>query len=288
VVWTIELVDPATGLPHPDPLAGFLPPEPEDTPGAGQGYARVELGAVGSTATGDVGVAQASIVFDANPAITTNEWRNSFDRTAPSAVTFTAPAGGVVPGGSVLMAAPDQGSGAGLYDVWRSVDGGPLTLWLHAATANQVTLDGTVGQRISLAARATDLVGNAGTVPPGTTFTTVLAAGSGPGPTPPSSPDVPGVAVITSFKVVKKPTSRRPGVVSIAVSSSTGAAVGGTVQVRLTHKGLRTKVVTATVQDGVARLKVPRLAPGRWLLRAVFTSALGSASAGPWRLKVRR
>ena len=77
VVWTFTTLDPLTGQPPTDPLAGFLPPE--DGSGRGQGHVSFAIKPKPGIALGTVVTNQASITFDYNDPILTNEVWNTID-----------------------------------------------------------------------------------------------------------------------------------------------------------------------------------------------------------------
>lgn len=81
LTWTLEAVDPATGQPPEDPLAGFLPPN-EVAP-EGQGSVVFTVRANESLASGATLENQARIVFDTNDPIDTNVFPNTIDRAYP-------------------------------------------------------------------------------------------------------------------------------------------------------------------------------------------------------------
>lgn len=138
VHWLLSLLDPETGVAHANPDAGFLPPEPaeEDNEGAGQGFTNVAFRLSSEMATGDVVTASAGIVFDDNPEIMTEPSSNRLDRTAPP--TSIDGSTQIPVGGYATIVPTDTGSGPGLVDVWRSVDGGPLVLWRYQVAPGSV------------------------------------------------------------------------------------------------------------------------------------------------------
>ena len=173
--WLIELIDPATGTTHRDPLAGFLPPEPVAPAGAGQGFAEYFVSSAPATATGASISATADIVFDRNDPIVTNTWTNRVDGVSPtSAMSALAPTTTV--GTVINWAGTDNGSGVDRYDVWRKIDDGPLVLWLDHTTLTEVPMVGTVGRRYGFAVSASDGVGNLEEAPTAVQASTVAAA----------------------------------------------------------------------------------------------------------------
>lgn len=173
VRWTITALDPATGAPPADPLVGFLPPE--DGTHAGQGFARYHAR---SNSAGVEIAAQASIVFDANDSIETNVWTNSIDLDRPTA-RATRLAGTSRPRFTVAWSGTDSGSGAATFDVFASVDGGPLGLWLDDTRRTSTAYIGEVGHRYSFAVSTIDEVGHEGSVPTQPQTTTRVVRDSG-------------------------------------------------------------------------------------------------------------
>jgi uncharacterized repeat protein (TIGR01451 family) len=78
VEWYLKVIDTATGDFPTDPLAGFLPPE--DGSGRGQGYVTFSIKPKADAAVGTRITNKASIVFDTNDPIVTNEVFNIVDR----------------------------------------------------------------------------------------------------------------------------------------------------------------------------------------------------------------
>ncbi len=84
--------------------------------------------------------------------------------TRPPIVTATVPAIST-PAIQVQWSGEDLGSGLLDYDVWVSVDGGPLTLWLQDTTSTSDTYLGLDGHTYGFAAAGRDRAGNQGSVP---------------------------------------------------------------------------------------------------------------------------
>ena len=128
LIWVLQSVDPATGLPPMEALAGFLPVN--DSTGVGEGFVSYTIRAKQQTVTGDVVRAQANIFFDTNAPILTNETMNTIDAAAP---TLVALSDAVVEHGvqaTFQVSAQDDEGGSGLrgFDVWMSVDSGEFTI----------------------------------------------------------------------------------------------------------------------------------------------------------------
>ena len=85
LTWTLTSIDPTTGMPPLNPLVGFLPP------GEGANVAFSVTPAPG-IATGSQVSEQATIVFDANPPMSTAAWINTIDNTPPVSHVSALPA----------------------------------------------------------------------------------------------------------------------------------------------------------------------------------------------------
>lgn len=77
--WTFHTLDPATGLPPDDPLAGLLPPN--DSSGRGEGHVTFVVRVRGDTPVHSSITNAATIIFDANPPII----------TPPTTITVASP-----------------------------------------------------------------------------------------------------------------------------------------------------------------------------------------------------
>ena len=83
ILWILQSIDPATGLPPQGTQQGFLPVNDEN--GSGEGFVSFTIKPnQRKCVTGDTIVAQASIVFDINEAIPTNVWHNTVDALPPT------------------------------------------------------------------------------------------------------------------------------------------------------------------------------------------------------------
>ena len=91
VEWIFRTLDPETGLPPEDPLAGFLPPN--DGTGRGEGHVSFSIRPRAELTDGTVISNQASIVFDFNAPISTNIVTNMIDALPPE-VLGVSPADG--------------------------------------------------------------------------------------------------------------------------------------------------------------------------------------------------
>jgi hypothetical protein len=160
LVWLFETIDPATGVAPEDPNKGFL--LLNDSTGRGQGFVNYTIKASPTAATGDTLAAQATIVFDTNPPLATNRWKNVLDAGAPTSHVAALPAN--QPGATVALhwTAADDAGGSGLrsYDLYASRDGEAFER--VAADLNTTSYDftGVLGSRYEFFTLATDTTGN--------------------------------------------------------------------------------------------------------------------------------
>jgi RHS repeat-associated protein len=185
----IQAIDPLTGFP-PELLTGVLPPE--DGTGRGQGHISYLIGVEPEVASGTVIRNIATIVFDLNDPITTNQ----IDPLDPSAGTDPAleafitidagiPSSHVLPlpaarpaAFEVTWSGQDEPSGSGVatYDLFVSTDGGEYLPWLIETTLVSALFEGEPGHAYSFYSIAKDHVGHAEpapAAPDATTFTSL-------------------------------------------------------------------------------------------------------------------
>jgi hypothetical protein len=153
LTWTFTSIDPTTGLPPLNPLVGFLPP------GAGASVA-FSVTPTRGIATGTQVAEQTTVVFDANPPLSTAVWSNTIDNTPPVSHVSALPGTSSCPDFRVSWSGSDIGSGLGGFTVYASANGSPFTPWLSNTTAASATYTGTVGNTYSFYSIATDLTGN--------------------------------------------------------------------------------------------------------------------------------
>ena len=153
LTWTFTSIDPTTGLPTLNPLVGFLPP------GAGASVS-LSVRPAPSLATGSQVSEQATVVFDANPPMSTAAWINSLDNTPPVSHVSALPATSACPTFRVSWSGSDVGSGLQGFTVFAADNGGPFKPWLSNTTAAAATYTGAVGHMYSFYSISNDLTGN--------------------------------------------------------------------------------------------------------------------------------
>lgn len=158
LTWKFFSLDPATGLPTTDPLAGFLPPNQH--PSEGDGIVFFTVSPKQSLSTGDEISNSASIVFDNNPALPTPVWMNTLDKSKPSSHVLPRPATQNSAAINVQWAGSDAGSGIRDYTVYVSDNGGPFTAWLTETTSTQAAFNSAANHTYSFFSTARDFTGN--------------------------------------------------------------------------------------------------------------------------------
>jgi hypothetical protein len=152
LMWTFTTLNPATGLPPDDPLAGFL------APGA-EGSVSYSVALKPGATSGSQITNKATIVFDANAPMDTPIWSNTIDITAPTSrvnsLNATSP-----PSFPLQWTGSDLGSGIGSFDIYASDNGSPFVRWVAQTSATSATYAGILGHTYSFYSIARDLVGN--------------------------------------------------------------------------------------------------------------------------------
>jgi len=176
--WTFTSVDPTTGDLPSDIFTGFLPPDAN--PPAGEAFVDYTIRPKASDTTGTIISAQASVVFDTNPAKSTKPVvTNTVDSGPPTSSVNPLPAYSP-PTFTLNWAGQDDpgGSGVGGYTVFVSDNGGAYSPLVTNTSATSATFTGQDGHTYSFYSIATDNVGNVQTAPGTAQTTTVSGATS--------------------------------------------------------------------------------------------------------------
>ena len=264
LTWTMKSVDAATGSAPANPVAGFLPPN--NAANAGSGYVTFSVMPNQGLANGTTINNQASIVFDANAAISTNSVTDTIVSVYPTSSVTALPATTTTASFPVNWSGTDPGgSGIVSYDIYVSTNSGAYTLWLPATTQTSGTYPGLVGQTYSFFSMATDNVGlrqqAAGTVQ----TVSVIQASSRTTPSVTVSPGLSGVTTTQALSV------------TVVVNGGSGnpAATGS---VTLTSGSYTS--AAATLSSGSATILIPAgsLALGSDTLTAMYAPDSNSSS----------
>ena len=161
--WRFSSIDPATGLPTTDPLAGFLPPNLN--PPEGDGSVLFTVMPKDELPTGTEIRNAGSIVFDTNTPIQTPEWLNTLDNDEPSSAVVPIDSTQNTASFTVEWAGTDVGAGIKDYTVWVSEDGGEFTPWLTNTADTSATFSGVNEKMYGFYSIARDQTGNTETPP---------------------------------------------------------------------------------------------------------------------------
>lgn len=245
VTWTFRSSDPATGEFPEDPFAGFLPPNDEE--GSGEGFVDYLVRAKTNLPTGTEIRGIASIIFDTNDPITTNQIdpQDPSQGTDPNkealvTIDWGAPVSQVnsLPVISVLSALVSWsgqddlgGSGIATYDVYVSDNSGEFVLWLDDTELTSSTFEGSNGHTYSFYSIATDNVGLRQAVPAGAQATTTTQLNS--------APVISGSSTVTYVKG-QPATAVAP---QVQVSDTQENLGGGTLRISITDVAIGKKQI---------------------------------------------
>lgn len=181
VFWTLRSIDPLTGEAPTDAFTGFLPPE--DETGRGQGFVEFTVHPRTDAATATVIRNTASIVFDFEEPIITNQVFNTLDAEAPTSMMASLPS--EVPTTTIPLAwdgeDPQPGSGLAGFTVFASENGGPFTPVVGFSQGFGALFEGRGGATYEFYSVARDNAGNveeAPTVPDAVTMVALQAPGA--------------------------------------------------------------------------------------------------------------
>ncbi len=175
VTWSLTAIDPETGEPPADPTVGLLPPNDPEVHD-GEGHVTFTIRARDDVPTGTEASNRATITFDNNEPITTNDVFNLIDAVAPEA-TMVAPSGPLTTAEfDVTWTATDDEDGSGVvsHAVYYRLGDGPYTLWLTTGDTTAPFVAPQGGVAIDFYCVATDGAGNVGE-PPLAPQTSVIA-----------------------------------------------------------------------------------------------------------------
>ncbi len=161
--WILTAIDPETGEQPENPMHGFLPPNDPNYPNPkGEGYVTYTIKSAKGLPSGTRIINKATIIFDRNEPIETNEVSNTVDGQAPS--SQIEPVEPQIDGNSIQLtwSGTDDSGGSGLddYTIYMSRDNGPYSPWLTNTKDTSVTFAGEKGHRYGFYSLARDLAGN--------------------------------------------------------------------------------------------------------------------------------
>lgn len=158
ITWRLTSIDPDTGEPPEDPLAGFLPPNVN--PPEGEGHVLFIVEPKENLETGTEIKNMATIVFDVNPPIETPEWLNTIDNTKPTSQVLPLASTQTSTDFEVYWLGTDEGAGIRDYTIFVSEEGGPYAEWLSNIPETSATFTGENGKTYAFYSVARDHTGN--------------------------------------------------------------------------------------------------------------------------------
>jgi len=183
--WTLTAIDPETGEMPEDPLLGLLPsndPETHD----GEGYVTFFIRPNSDLPTGAEITNSATIIFDTNEPIETNEVFNTIDSDRPTSSVNPLSDLMLDPSFNVTWSGQDVAGGSGLanYDIYVSDNGEAYTVWQGGVTETSANFTGESGHEYRFYSIVRDNAGNSESAPsePDATTTVVNYAPSNPNP----------------------------------------------------------------------------------------------------------
>lgn len=145
LTWRFISLDPKTRELTDDPLDGFLPPN--ITSPQGEGFVSYSIKPKAGLPHGTEIRNKASIYFDNNEPIVTNEFLNTLDKISPESAVSASPSEVNDTTFIVQWNGSDNGSGIRSYDVYYKVNNGEYRLWQYDVSSTQ---DSFVGQQDSV------------------------------------------------------------------------------------------------------------------------------------------
>ncbi len=271
VTWTFTTIDPTTGETPTNPLTGFLPVD--DGTGIGDGFATYSIQANANVQSGTTISAQATVVFNNQPPLSTAEITNTIDASTPVSSVTALPAQTANTQFDVSWSGTDdpQSSGIASYTIMVSVNGAPATAWLTDTTLSNALFTGQDGNTYSFSSFATSNAGNveAQHATPDTTIEIGTVAPTGLALTPASDS---GVSQADDITNVAAPTVTGQADPSATVTLYDGTNVVGTG--------------VADAATGAWSITTTQLADGVHDLTATAVNATGVVSPSSATLEV--
>ena len=175
--WTLTAIDPDTGERPRNPMLGLLPPN-DPLIHDGEGHVAFTVRARGDVPGGTEITNSATIIFDINEPINTNEIFNTIDPAAPTSQVLSLPAEQPDPQFDVQWEGQDDESGSGIasYAIYYSEDGSLYVSWISTADTQAPFPAARGGGQYAFYSTAADHAGNTEPAPsvPDTTVTVAV------------------------------------------------------------------------------------------------------------------
>jgi PKD repeat protein len=155
IKWEFLSLNPTSMQLEEDPFVGFLPPN--NTSHAGEGFVSYSVGLKKELSTNAVLKNKASIVFDANSPIITNEFVNTLDLDQPQSQVYPLDAT-IDSRFPLAWTGSDVGSGIASYSVFVMENDTALRPWKLNTTLKSAEFIGNVGSKYKFYSVATDNV----------------------------------------------------------------------------------------------------------------------------------
>lgn len=153
--WEFLSLNPTTMQDEDDPFVGFLPPNNDNRDG--EGFVSFSVGLKKELGTNTTLKNQATIVFDANAPILTNEFVNTLDLDKPLSRIYPLDAK-TTNNFSLAWTGSDNGSGIASYSVYVMQNDTALRPWLLNTELKSAEFVGEVGSTYKFYSVATDHV----------------------------------------------------------------------------------------------------------------------------------
>jgi outer membrane protein assembly factor BamB len=155
VRWYLKATDPRTG-----DFAGFLPPN--KIPPKGEGHVSFTIKAIKGIISGAEIKNRASIIFDVNPPMQTNEVFNTIDALPPNSSVTSVVVSEKPLQLNVKWAGKDDTGGSGIkgYSIFTSDDGGPYKSWISNTSETSGIFTPQAGHVYRFYSISQDSVGN--------------------------------------------------------------------------------------------------------------------------------
>jgi len=158
VKWKFSTLDLASLQLTTNPAEGFLPPNIDGK--KGQAFVNFSIKPKAGVTSGTIINNKATIVFDENAAIITDNWQHIVDTTVPKSKVAALAANVPAKDFSVSWAGTDVHSGIGNYTIYVSVNDSLFKPWLPNTTAINTIYNGEFGNSYKFISVAVDKAGN--------------------------------------------------------------------------------------------------------------------------------
>lgn len=156
--WRFLSLDPQTREIIDDPLDGFLPPNKRSP--EGEGFISYSVMPKADLSHGTEIKNKASIYFDYNEPIVTNEFLNTIDKVNPVSKVSSLPGETPDTTFTIKWSGTDADAGVRSYDVYYSINNRAFQLWQYDVSVDSASLTGMIDSTYSFYSIAKDYAGN--------------------------------------------------------------------------------------------------------------------------------